>query len=36
MWGQMREWLVYGCIDNDEALIDDLTNPEYALTSRVA
>ena len=31
MWGHLREWLVHGCIDNDEALIDDLTNPEYAV-----
>ena len=31
MWGEMREWLVYGCIDNDEMLIDDITGPEYAL-----
>jgi hypothetical protein len=31
MWGEMRDWMVYGCIDNDEALVDDLTGPEYAL-----
>ena len=31
MWDAMREWLVYGCIDRDEALIDDLTNPEYSI-----
>ena len=31
MWGELRDWLVYGCIDNDDALIDDLTGPEYAL-----
>lgn len=31
MWGEMRDWLVYGCIDNDEMLIDDITGPEYAL-----
>ena len=31
MWAEMRDWLVYGAIDNDEALIDDLTGPEYAL-----
>ena len=31
MWGEMRDWLVYGCIDNDDSLIDDLTGPEYAL-----
>ena len=31
MWGHLREWLVHGCIDNDEALTDDLTSPEYAV-----
>ena len=31
MWDAMREWLVYGCIDKDESLIDDLTGPEYAV-----
>lgn len=31
MWGEMRDWLVYGCIDPDEMLVDDLTGPEYAL-----
>jgi hypothetical protein len=31
MWGEMREWMLHGCIENDEALIDDLTGPEYAL-----
>jgi hypothetical protein len=31
MWGEMREWLSYGCIDNDAALIDDLTGPEYSI-----
>ena len=31
MWGHLREWLVHGYIDNDEALADDLTGPEYAL-----
>lgn len=31
MWGEMREWLVYGCIDNHQGLIDDLTGPEYSL-----
>jgi len=29
MWGRMREWLVYGAIDNSQALSDDLTGPEY-------
>lgn len=31
MWGELREWIVYGCIDADQALIDDLTGPEYSL-----
>ena len=31
MWGEMRDWLPYGCISNDDMLIDDLTGPEYAL-----
>jgi hypothetical protein len=31
MWGEMRDWLVYGCIDDEPGLIDDLTGPEYAL-----
>lgn len=31
MWSEMRDWLVYGCIDNDDALVDDLTGPEYAV-----
>lgn len=29
MWGQMREWLLYGAIDDSRALLEDLTNPEY-------
>lgn len=31
MWGEMREWLSIGCIDKDDALIDDLTGPEYSI-----
>jgi len=31
MWGEMRDWLPYGCIENDERLIDDLSSPEYAI-----
>lgn len=31
MWGEMREWMTYGCINNDQTLIDDLTGPEYSL-----
>lgn len=32
MWGEMRDWLVYGAIDGDDELVDDLTGPEYELT----
>lgn len=31
MWGEMREWLTYGCIEDDAGLIDDLTGPEYGI-----
>lgn len=31
MWGEMREWMSHGCIDNDDSLIDDLTGPEYSI-----
>jgi hypothetical protein len=31
MWGDMREWLTYGAIDDDQQLIDDLTGPEYSV-----
>ena len=31
MWGEMRDWLVYGMIDDYQQLIDDLTGPEYEL-----
>lgn len=31
MWGEMREWLSIGCIEDDVSLIDDLTGPEYAV-----
>jgi len=29
MWGEMRDWLENGCIDNNEQLSTDLTAPEY-------
>ena len=32
MWGEMREWLTVGCLDNEDGLIDDLTGPEYSVT----
>lgn len=31
MWDEMRDWLRTACIDNDEGLIQDLTNPEYEI-----
>jgi hypothetical protein len=31
MWGDMREWLMYGVIDDDPQLADDLTGPEYSI-----
>lgn len=31
MWGEMREWLTYGAIDNHQQLIDDMTGPEYEI-----
>lgn len=31
MWGEMREWLTYGCIEDDVGLVDDLTGPEYGI-----
>lgn len=31
MWGELREWLTYGCLEDDQALIDDLTGPEYGI-----
>lgn len=29
LWGEMRDWLPGGCIDNDSDLKDDLVGPEY-------
>lgn len=34
MWGEMRDWLVYGAIDDTQNLIDDLTGPEYDIHMR--
>lgn len=34
MWGEMRDWLVIGCIDKDERLAQDLPGPEYDLTTK--
>lgn len=31
MWGEMREWLMVGCIDSDGPLLDDLAGPEYSV-----
>ena len=37
MWGDMRDWLPTGVIDEDQRLRDDLIGPEYAydLESRI-
>ena len=32
MWGNMRDWLKVGCIDDDPELYDDLTAREYGYT----
>lgn len=34
MWQQMKEWLVFGCIDDDNTLRDDLIGPEYSFTNK--
>ena len=34
MWGAMREWMVYGCIENDAELIGDLPAVEYGFNVR--
>lgn len=34
MWGEMREWLLIGCIPDDVHLTSDLTAPEYEITGR--
>ena len=34
MWGEMRDWLMYGAIDDTQNLIDDLTGPEYDIHMR--
>lgn len=31
MWGEMRDWLTIGCIDNDDRLTSDLAGPEYSV-----
>lgn len=31
MWGELRDWLTTGCIENNSDLIDDLTGPEYSI-----
>jgi len=31
MWGEMRDWLVFGAIDDHPQLVQDLTGPEYDL-----
>ena len=34
IWHRMREWLGYGCIDDDNILRDDLIGPEYDFDSK--
>lgn len=34
MWGNMRDWLIGGCIDDDPDLTDDLLGPEYEFSGR--
>ncbi len=34
MWGQMKEWLPTGAIDNGSELEEDLTTPGYRLTNK--
>lgn len=34
MWQGMKEWLGWGCIDDDNTLRDDLIGPEYSWTSK--
>lgn len=34
MWGEMKDWLPQGSIDNDKKLREDLTAPLYAITKR--
>ena len=34
MWGEMRDWLMYGCIDNNDLLINGLTGPEYGINPK--
>lgn len=34
MWQGMKDWLVFGCIDDDNTLRDDLIGPEIGWTSK--
>lgn len=36
MWSKGKDWLVYGCIDDDTTLRDDLIGPEYSFTAKDA
>lgn len=31
MWAEMRDWLMYGSIDDSQELMEDLTGPEYEI-----
>lgn len=33
IWGRMKEWLIGGCINDDEAIAIDLTSVEYSFNS---
>jgi len=34
MWGDLRDWLTIGAIDNYQQLVDDLTGPEYDINPK--
>lgn len=36
MWQRIKDWLPFGCIDDDNTLRDDLIGPEYSFNGRDA
>jgi hypothetical protein len=34
LWGELKEWLTFGCIDKTTLLAEDLTGPEYEVIQR--
>lgn len=34
MWGKLKDWLQFGCLDQDEVLATDLTAVEYMFTAK--